>query len=57
MVMSTSAVEKLSSIRKTDPVQVYCFSGGRAEAAKRILASLGYEKVTNIGGVPSEKAI
>lgn len=36
---------------KDDPVLVYCRSGGRAIMAEKILASLGFNNVTNIGGI------
>jgi len=36
---------------KNDPVLIYCHAGGRAMMAERILASLGFTNVTNIGGI------
>lgn len=36
---------------KNDPVLVYCQAGGRAMMAEKILASLGFTDVTNIGGI------
>lgn len=51
--MSESEVDKLLAISKTGPIQVYCFSGSRAEMAKHILESFGYQDVANIGGVPT----
>ncbi len=33
------------------PVLVYCQAGGRAMMAEKILASLGFSNVTNIGGI------
>lgn len=36
---------------KADPVLVYCQAGARAIMAEKILASLGFSDVTNIGGI------
>jgi len=36
---------------KNDPVLIYCHAGGRAMMAEKILASLGFANVTNIGGI------
>jgi phage shock protein E len=36
---------------KNDSVLIYCHAGGRAMMAERILASLGFTNVTNIGGI------
>ena len=36
---------------KADKVLIYCHTGGRALMAERILASLGFSDITNIGGV------
>jgi len=36
---------------KDDELLVYCQSGGRAIMAEKILASLGYTNVVNIGGI------
>jgi rhodanese-related sulfurtransferase len=36
---------------KNDPVLIYCHAGGRAMMAERILASLGFTNVINIGGI------
>ena len=36
---------------KDEPVLTYCRSGGRAIMAERILASLGFNNVTSIGGI------
>lgn len=36
---------------KDHPVLVYCQAGGRAIMAEKILASLGFTNVTNIGGM------
>lgn len=38
-------------MNKNKPVLVYCQSGGRAMMAEKILASLGFSSVTNIGGL------
>ena len=36
---------------KADKVLVYCRAGGRAMMAEKILASLGFNEVINIGGI------
>lgn len=36
---------------KDETLLVYCHSGGRAVMAERILTSMGYSDVINIGGV------
>ena len=36
---------------KAEPVLVYCQAVGRAIMAEKILASLGFSDVTNIGGI------
>jgi phage shock protein E len=36
---------------KDNPVLIYCHAGGRAMMAERILSSLGFTDVTNIGGM------
>jgi len=36
---------------KNEPVLIYCRSGGRAIMAEKILASLGFNNVTSIGGI------
>ena len=41
---------KLPNISKDAKVEVYCRSGGRAEAAKQILNSAGFNDAENIGG-------
>lgn len=41
----------LTQISKDKDVYVYCRSGARAENAKNILEGMGFEKVTNLGGV------
>ena len=35
------------------PLYVYCYSGARSAHAARVLASMGYRKVKNIGGIAS----
>jgi rhodanese-related sulfurtransferase len=41
----------LAQISKNEEVYVYCRSGARASNAKNILEDMGFEKVTNLGGV------
>ncbi len=36
---------------KTVPIYVYCQSGARSERAAQSLKSMGYENVTNAGGI------
>ncbi len=36
---------------KDEPVLIYCRTGGRAIMAEKILAGLGFNNVTNIGGI------
>jgi phage shock protein E len=36
---------------RDNPVLIYCQAGGRAMMAEKILASLGFTNVTNIGGM------
>lgn len=38
-------------LEKHEPLLVYCQAGSRAIMAERILASLGFTNVTNIGGI------
>ena len=38
-------------MHRDHPVLVYCQAGGRAIMAEKILASLGFTNVTNIGGM------
>ena len=38
-----------SGIKPSDPVLVYCYSGMRSISAKRILKSMGYLDVENLG--------
>ena len=34
-----------------DPIYVYCHSGARSRQAAAVLRSMGYENVSNIGGI------
>jgi len=36
---------------KDKPVLIYCHTGGRAIMAEKILSSLGFNNVINIGGI------
>ncbi len=36
---------------KETPIFVYCLSGGRSKQAATIIKKLGYQQVTNIGGI------
>lgn len=45
-------VEEKIAERQT-PIFVYCHSGGRSAHAKHYLNQMGYQKVTNIGGIMS----
>lgn len=38
-------------MEKHEPVLIYCRPGGRAVIAEKILASLGFTDVTNIGSI------
>lgn len=38
-------------LERDNPVLIYCQAGGRAIMAEKILASLGFTNVTNIGGM------
>lgn len=38
-------------LERDNPVLIYCQAGGRAMMAEKILASLGFTNVTNIGGM------
>ena len=38
-------------LEKHAPLLVYCHAGGRAIMAEKILTSLGFTNVTNIGGI------
>lgn len=46
-------IEKISSIvpDKNTPIFLHCRSGKRSGKAAKILTSLGYTKVVNIGGI------
>lgn len=41
----------LKNVAKDDEIRVYCFSGSRAEIAKRLLNGMGYTNVVNLGGL------
>ncbi len=41
----------ITSILKEDRIELYCLSGGRAEAAKNILERKGFLNVVNLGGI------
>lgn len=40
---------------KTTPIFVHCLSGGRSRQAASALERMGYENVTNIGGISAYK--
>jgi rhodanese-related sulfurtransferase len=40
-----------AAFKSGKPIALYCASGARSGMAARILAQLGYEDVTNIGGL------
>lgn len=42
---------------KSTPIRLYCHSGGRAEAARKTLLSMGYTDVKNLGGLKSAAKI
>lgn len=46
-----SAVNLISD--KNTPLYVYCHSGARSRSATRVLQSLGYRDVTDLGGMVS----
>lgn len=41
----------LNNISKNDEIRLYCASGARSEIAKRLLMSLGYIHIINLGGL------
>lgn len=45
-------IDKQITERQT-PIFVYCHSGGRSAHAKHYLNQMGYQNVTNIGGIMS----
>jgi len=47
-ILPVLAAERLE---KHAPLLVYCHAGGRAIMAEKILTSLGFTNVTNIGGI------
>ena len=47
-----------SDIKPSDPILLYCYSGMRSTSAKRILRSMGYLDVHNLGSLHrAEKAV
>lgn len=46
-------IDKVASVVKTkrSPIYTYCYSGSRSSQAVSILKRMGYENVTNIGGI------
>ena len=46
------SIDKQITERQT-PIFVYCHSGGRSAHAKHYLNQMGYQSVTNIGGMMS----
>ncbi len=49
-----SEAEKHLTDKRT-PLFVYCLSGARSRQAVSVLVEMGYEAVTNIGGISSYK--
>ena len=47
----SEAVRKLSGLTKNSRILVYCASGARSAAAAQALRSLGYQKITDGGGI------
>lgn len=45
----------LMNLEQDSPIQLYCQSGGRAEAVKAQLQVIGYSNVTNLGGIVDAK--
>ena len=43
--------EVYKMFKPDDEIMIYCRSGARADAAVEILEDMGFENVTNIGGV------
>lgn len=41
----------LMNLEQDAPIQLYCRSGGRAEAVKAQLQVIGFSNVTNLGGM------
>ena len=48
----TTMIENIVQ-KKDTPVFLYCASGGRSASAAALIKKLGYESVTNIGGIHS----
>ncbi len=46
-------IQRLSDqFPETDtPLYIFCLSGGRSKRAARMLASVGYTNITNLGGI------
>ncbi|MGH1471859.1 MAG: rhodanese-like domain-containing protein [Cellvibrionaceae bacterium] len=42
---------------KNAPIKLYCRSGGRAGMAKKELEKMGYNNVTNVGGLKDAKKV
>ena len=53
--LSTLAKSGQMPYKSNTPLFVYCFSGSRSQQAVRILKSLGYTNVKNIGGISGWK--
>lgn len=49
-VKNENFIEKVSEIKKKEPVYLYCKSGMRSKKAAEILDSLGYKKIFNLDG-------
>ena len=41
----------IDEVKKDQKIYLYCRSGGRSQKATDILIDLGYEDVTNLGGI------
>lgn len=44
-------------LERDAPIYLYCAVGGRAEAAKKRLQSVGYTQVTNVGGLSDAREL
>ena len=49
-LQSIEQIERVAGDRAT-PIFVHCLSGGRSHQAARIIGSMGYTTVRNIGGI------
>lgn len=47
----------LMNLEQDAPIQLYCQSGGRAEAVKAQLETIGFSNVTNLGGMEDAKKV